>query len=197
VAPTAAELLRRWDEPHRSYHNRTHLTATLDALRTLLSARPAEAPAIDAGAVALAVWFHDAVYAGHPGADEEASAALAERMLTGLGQPAARVAEVARLVRLTTHHDPADDDVTGRLLCDADLSILAAPRAQYGAYAAAVRLEYAHVPDAAFRAGRAAVLRGLLERGRFYRTTAGQRLWEERARANVGAELAALTSPVG
>ena len=34
-------------------------------------------------------------------------------------------AEVARLVRLTETHDPADDDLAGQALCDADLAILA------------------------------------------------------------------------
>ena len=198
----AQALLRRWDEPHRRYHDRAHLTATLHAVTTLLADHPAPAPAVDVGALELAVWFHDAVYAGRPGDDEEASAVLAEQTLPALAQPAARVAEVARLVRLTAAHDPADGDLAGELLHDADLAILAAPEAEYAAYAAAVRHEYAHVPQAAFRAGRAAVLRGLVDRpaggpATLYRTPAGRRRWQERALANVRAELARLTSPAG
>ena len=34
---------------------------------------------------------------------------------------------MARLVRLTVTHDPADDDRDGQVLCDADLAILASP----------------------------------------------------------------------
>jgi predicted metal-dependent HD superfamily phosphohydrolase len=142
--------------------------------------------------VELAVWFHDAVYTGRAGDDEEASAGLAEELLAALGQPAGRVAEVARLVRLTAGHDPAPGDAAGELLCDADLSILAAPAPEYDAYTAAVRREYAAVPDAAFRAGRAAVLRGLLAGGTPYRTAAARRSWAAAAGRNVAAELAEL-----
>ena len=195
VRAAADDLLRRWDEPHRAYHTRTHLLATLGALATLLTHEPAPPRTVDVGALELAVWFHDAVYDGRPGDDEEASAVLAERVLPGLGQRPERVAEVARLVRLTARHDPAPDDVAGRLLCDADLAILAALAPDYAAYTAAVRQEYAHVPDDAFRAGRAAVLRELVAHGPLYRTAAGRRLWQGPALTNVRAELARLTSP--
>ena len=59
---------------------------------------------VDATTVALAAWFHDAVYDGADD-DEERSAQWAERAL-----PAEHAGEVARLVRMTVHHRPADDD---------------------------------------------------------------------------------------
>ncbi len=71
--------------------------------------------------------------------------------------------EVARLVRLTVTHDPDGGDLNGETLCDADLAVLASDPAAYAAYAAAVREEYGFVPDDAFREGRAAVLRHLLD----------------------------------
>ena len=61
-------------------------------------------------------------------------------------------------MRMTAHHRPADDDVAGCALSDADLGILAAPRERYDAYVAGVRADFAHVGDDDFRAGRAAVL---------------------------------------
>jgi predicted metal-dependent HD superfamily phosphohydrolase len=78
------------------------------------------------------------------------------------------------------------------VLCDADLAVLAGDPARYAAYADAVREEYAHVPDDAFRAGRAAVLSGLLAQQPLFRTPSGQASWEAAARVNVAAELAAL-----
>ena len=107
--------------------------------------------------------------------NEERSAALAERALAETDLPDATVAEVARLVRLTTTHDPDEGDRDGAVLCDADLAILAADPERYAAYAAAVREEYAAVPDEAFREGRAAVLRGLLDLPSLFRTAAGPR----------------------
>jgi len=99
------------------------------------------------------------------------------------------VAEVARLVRLTATHDSAPGDGAGALLCDADLSILAADPARYDAYAAAVRREYGHVPDDAFRIGRAEVLRHLLGLPVLYRVVPERAEWEVRARANLTREL--------
>ena len=74
------------------------------------------------------------------------------------------------------------------------MRLLGAPAGAYHAYTEAVRREYTHVPDDAFRAGRAAVLRGLLAAGPLYRTAPGHAAWHERAVANVRAELARLES---
>jgi predicted metal-dependent HD superfamily phosphohydrolase len=177
------DLLRRYAEPHRRYHTTEHLAAVLDGVDELA------AEADDADAVRLAAWFHDAVYDPARGDNEERSAVLAERTLAGAGRTAAVIAEVARLVRLTTTHDPAEDDRNGAVLCDADLAILAADPERYAAYAAAVREEYAAVPDEAFRAGRAGVLRGLLDLPALFRTRAGHERWEAAARHNLETEL--------
>ncbi|HUQ60549.1 metal-dependent phosphohydrolase [Lentzea sp.] len=184
---TGRELIDRWAEPHRRYHDLAHLTAVLDAVHDLAG------HAEDLDAVRLAVWYHDAVYAGAPD-DEENSARLAEADLTGLALPPALVAETARLVRLTATHDPAPGDSNGETLCDADLAILAAGRADYARYVEAVRAEYPHVTDETFRAGRATVLGNLLALPTLFRTPAGQQRWESAARANVAAELASLTA---
>lgn len=185
----AAELLARWAEPHRRYHTRAHLHAVLAAIDPLAHL------AADPAAVRLAAWFHDAIYDGHPGRDEERSAQLARSALPRCGVPPGRVAETARLVRLTATHAPEPGDRNGEVLCDADLAILAAPPDAYAAYTAAVRAEYRHVPDDAFARGRAQVLRRLLEMPRLYRTPAARDRWEGPARANLAAELARLSRP--
>jgi predicted metal-dependent HD superfamily phosphohydrolase len=196
------DLLARWDEPHRHYHDREHLAAVLAAVDVLASASADHSAGGDAAddtagadldAVRLAAWFHDAVHGGHPGDDEEASAELAGTTLSALGLPAGTVAEVERLVLLTATHDPDPGDTAGAVLCDADLAVLGGPSAAYAAYAAAVRAEYADVPDGAFRAGRAAVLERFLGRDPIYLTSAGRHRWETAARRNLSAELAALT----
>ncbi|MFG6197429.1 metal-dependent phosphohydrolase [Nonomuraea sp. JJY05] len=185
-----AELLARWSEPHRRYHTLDHLAAVLGGIARLA------ASADDPTAVRLAAWFHDAVYDGRPGTDEERSAQLAQSRLPGCGVPAARVAEVARLVRLTAAHDTlAAGDRDGAVLCDADLAVLGLPG--YDDYAGRIRQEYAHVPDELFRAGRAEVLRRLLAVPSLYRTERARELWEERARSNMTRELKSLTSGQG
>ena len=172
------ELLSAWDRS--GYHDLLHLREVLDRLDQLAVGDD------DATAVVLAAWFHDAVYDGADD-DEERSAQWAERAL-----PAAYADEVARLVRMTVHHRPADDDPAGCSLSDADLGILAAGPERYAEYTRDVRLEYADVPDDLFRLGRAAVLSDLLAKPTLFHTAHAREHWEARARTNVAAELAQL-----
>lgn len=168
------ELLAAYASTSRGYHDTRHLAEVLDRLDEL---------GCDDATVRLAAWFHDAVYDAAPD-DEERSAQWAERSL-----PAEAAEDVARLVRVTAAHDPASDDLVGQQLCDADLAILAAPRARYAEYAADVRREYAHVSDADFAAGRSAILADLLARPVLFHTPHAREHWDAPARANVTAEL--------
>ncbi|MFG2579340.1 HD domain-containing protein [Streptomyces malaysiensis] len=183
--PYGEDLLTRWAEPQRRYHTTDHLLAVLDRVDELLPHVQAPDPA----AVRLAAWFHDAVYLPDRSTNEERSARLAERALTEAAVPAPRTAETVRLVLLTRDHDPAEGDTNGEVLCDADLAVLAGSPEDYGAYAAAVREEYAFVPDDTFREGRANVLRHLLGLSRLFRTPAAHDRWEAPARHNMTTEL--------
>ena len=171
-------LLDRWAQPQRRYHTVDHLAAVLSTLDELGASVPAR----------LAAWFHDAVYDPRAGDNEERSARLAVEVLTGLGLGGCAV-EVARLVRLTAGHDPGPADPDGVALCDADLAVLARPPSGYDRYARAIRAEYRHVPEPAYRAGRAEVLRRLLDLPMLYRTPQLRARWEAAARANLAREL--------
>jgi predicted metal-dependent HD superfamily phosphohydrolase len=184
-------LLSCWSTPERHYHTVTHLTAVLDVVdaHATLAATPDR--------VRLAAWLHDAVYDPRAlgDANERDSAEFAAGLLGSLGVPVDVAADVARLVGLTAGHGTDADDPDGELLCDADLAILASAPARYADYTAAIRREYAHVPEADFAAGRAAVLRALLELPALYRHASLAAVWEQPARANLEAELASLTAP--
>jgi predicted metal-dependent HD superfamily phosphohydrolase len=79
------------------------------------------------------------------------------------------------------------------VLCDADLAVLAGPPQAYAAYAAAVRQEYGFVPHDAFRDGRTAVLRRLLELSSLFHTPTARDRWERTARYNLETELQLLS----
>ena len=61
----------------------------------------------------------------------------------------------------------------------------------------AVRAEYAHLSDEEFTAGRIAVLERLLALPQLYRLPVLAERWNERARANLAAELAVLRRRAG
>jgi predicted metal-dependent HD superfamily phosphohydrolase len=182
-------LLAAYDDSSRGYHDSLHLTEVLGRLDELAT----QGATFDRRAVELAAWFHDAVYDPRRDDNEEQSALLAERMLSGTDPDRIDIAEVARLVRLTATHDPDAGDAAGELLCDADLAVLAGDMASYEAYTEGVRAEYAHVSDDDFRRGRAAVLEQLLAMPTLFRTSVGRARWETRARDNLTVELARLS----
>jgi len=190
VAAAGEELARRYGEAHRAYHVLAHVTQVLDDVDALLSTGE---PADDPVAVRLAAWYHDAVY--EPGAadNEQASAELAEQRLTTLGVDPDRRARVDALILATREHRPDGPDE--RVLVDADLAVLAEDPPAYAAYVAAVRREYAAVPEPAWRTGRGAFLQGLLARPALYATATMRRRAEAAARRNLARELADLDGP--
>jgi predicted metal-dependent HD superfamily phosphohydrolase len=184
AAQTAGtELLDRYGEPHRLFHNVDHLTEVLSVVEALA------ANADDAGVVQMAAWFHHAVHDPVRRDNEHRSALLARSVLPGLGVTPTRVTEVTRLVLLTRAHDPRPGDRNGAVLCDADLAVLATEPDLYHRYRHGVRAEYSHVDEPAFAAGRVRVLRELLSRPSVYRTVGARRRFERAARANMEAEL--------
>ncbi|WP_053352385.1 DUF4031 domain-containing protein [Leucobacter musarum] len=151
---------------------------------------------------------------GEPRTDEQQSADLAVTELTRLATEPSSAHTVfsafpdltpdviesvrAQIIATTPVVSVPDTDAAGdplpplAHLLDADLWIFASHPTRYAEYAAAVRVEYAHVPDEAFARGRAAILDTYLARPHLYATQAARDLWEHRARANVAREIAAL-----
>lgn len=123
------ELLARWREPHRAYHDLSHLAAVLrrlDVLGSELGSGRRDAQRGVGGsdgvtdhcsgggsdeaacpgeahriAAELAAWFHDAVHTGASPGDEHASAELALARLTHLGLQRPAPATVAQIVLAT------------------------------------------------------------------------------------------------
>lgn len=180
-------LAAHYQDPPRAYHTLAHARRVVAAVDKL--ALYAQAP----DAVRLAGWFHDAIY--NPGApDNEArSASFAQQTLASLGIGVVIRREVAKLIQLTSTHEAQADDGNGKVLVDADLAILSAPRATYAAYADAIRREYAFVGDEQYHRGRMDILQRLLERPQIYYTPPQRSLREARARHNLRWEITRLS----
>lgn len=186
AASVGTDLLDRYGDAGRHYHSLLHLAAVLTVVDELADLADAPDP------VRLAAWYHDAIHQPDGrGDDEQRSADLARAELTALGFDAEAVDEVVRLVLLTATHDPEPPDRNGAVLCDADLWILGATEERYDRYTRNIRAEYGHVPEEAWRSGRAAVLRHFLQRPAIYHTEPGGRR-EPAARANLEWELSRL-----
>ncbi len=171
------QLLAKYAEPYRAYHNLSHV---LDCLNHAASVR---AQLEHPQCVELALWFHDVIYEPRAGDNEERSAAFAVEALTELVTP-----EVLRHVEeliLATRHPSRPTEADARYLVDIDLAILGAPPAAFDAYEAAIRREYRWVPAPLYRRKRKQVLQSFLDLDRIYLTEHFGRRLEEQARSNL------------
>ena len=178
-------LLARWAEPHRKYHTPQHLReclALFDAHRGL---------ARHPGEVAIALWFHDAIYDTSRHDNEAASADWARRVLRDAGAAGEVVARVEALI-LATRHSQVPATADEGLLVDIDLAILGAEPARFDEYERQIRDEYNFVAQDVFRAKRAEILRGFLARPALFATAAMRERFEAPARANLAGAIAKL-----
>ncbi|MCI0703641.1 MAG: hypothetical protein L0241_21390 [Planctomycetia bacterium] len=185
--PAFEVLVTAYSALERHYHNLEHLGEMFRVTDRL------SASVEDPNALALAIWFHDAVYDSRAKDNEQRSGELAVDRLRPLDVPASTLEHIVRMIWSTAHTSsdpPADRDT--RVLLDADLAILCASEERYRRYSADIRKEYSWVPDADYRIGRAKVLSKFLALPRIYHTQIMFEEGDQRARANMQAELARL-----
>lgn len=189
----AATLATLYGEPHRAYHNATHVDEVLAWFDVVIDEGPGWQVPED---VFQAIVFHDAVY--DPTATGGANEAASARLAAELAQASPRVQQLilwtAQHGRIAPPHRRAapgivvDDEAA--LFLDCDLAILGAEPAAFDAYDAAIAKEYAHVPPAAFAVGRAQFLSALMARPYLYLSPFFHDRLELRARANLTRALA-------
>jgi predicted metal-dependent HD superfamily phosphohydrolase len=172
------KLTRAWQSWGRHYHTLGHLDACLrefDAVRALAE-RPAE--------VAMALWFHDAVYKTYRKDNEQKSAMWAVRFLQthdAASNVAARVGDIVLATAHTTNELIGDAALT----VDIDLSILGQPDDVYREFERNVRREYWWVSKKKFSAGRSRILQSFLDREAIYHCSALREKYESEARVNL------------
>ncbi len=183
--PVLDQVLARWSEPQRAYHTLQHLREALALLDEWH--RGEEWPA----SVALALFFHDAVYDPLRADNEDMSALVAREMLAPLQLPQAQIEAIVRLIDITRHAArPLTEDE--KLMVDIDLSILGAAPERYAQYCAQVRQEYAHVPEALFTRGRLALLEAFVQAPALFHTARGRAAFGAAAARNLAQEVAQL-----
>ncbi|HJS04283.1 MAG TPA: N-methyl-D-aspartate receptor NMDAR2C subunit [Variovorax sp.] len=171
-------LLAHYGEAHRAYHTLQHLDECLEglALERSHAGRPAE--------IALALWFHDAIYDVHRHDNEARSADWARQALRDAGVDAEAAQRVHALV-MATRHQAQPEEADAQLLVDIDLSILGAPAPRFAEYERQIRIEYAHVPPEVFEPRRRRILGGFLARDPLYLTPSVRARLESQARLNL------------
>jgi predicted metal-dependent HD superfamily phosphohydrolase len=173
--PDVGDLLQRWAEPQRRYHTTAHLAhclATYDR-NPLRDAR-----------VELALWFHDAVYNPHGSDNEERSAELARSVAATAGLTSETIDVMTGCIMATRHREPPTDAAQA-LTLDVDLAILGETRRRFDRYDAAIRAEYAWVPEETYRRERGRILAGFAKRDDLFTTPWFRCRYMDQARANL------------
>lgn len=184
--PELTAVLAAWREPQRHYHDLRHLRECLG--RWVAWQHLAEHP----GEVALALWYHDAVYQPRSADNELQSAVWAVRAMTEARLDGQAAERVHALIMATCHDAPATTP-DQRLLIDIDLAVLGASPQRFAAYDEDVRQEYGWVPSALYRTKRREVLERFLQRPRLYETDVAFDELEAQARRNLAAALSRLS----
>jgi len=178
-----ASLKHRYSERRRAYHTWTHVEALLKHFRAhqnLLNAPTT---------VLWALYWHDAIYDPASSENERNSAKLLRREANGL-LPDEAIADAAAIVEATAGHHapdglPREKDADLKFFLDIDISIFGQTERAFDAYEAAIREEYSFVPLGIYKSGRAAILKGFLDREQLYFTGVFKDQWEEQARKNL------------
>ncbi len=185
-------LMDLYGAESRHYHTMKHIVRMLDELEALRHTVPESLPGlfndpIEDAAIEFGVWFHDAVYDTMEHDNEERSAQYAkkEARRLGLSRP---VAQLTKHYIRTTDHRRLAEDRGAEILCDLDLMSLAGSRDEFRENTRLIQLEYAHVPNDKFKAGRRAFFEAMLDRNKrpsIYQTAYFFDRFEEKARANL------------
>jgi predicted metal-dependent HD superfamily phosphohydrolase len=171
------DLIIRYQEPHRFYHNFNHIEDCLREFATVQNLFSNPSP------VYFAIWFHDAIYDPRAVNNEEKSAELATTTLGDYFSPSF-CKTVADLI-LATKHNIVPTDFDTRLFVDIDLSILGQNESKFDQYEQDIRKEYYWVPNETFVDARSQVLSAFFNRNHIYSTELFQNRYEQRARHNI------------
>lgn len=179
-AEVYAELVSAYREPQRVYHSLEHIEKCLmllDQVKQLTE---------NADALALAIWFHDAIYV--PGASDNEKLSAEWFLVKTENQFDDKLRHrVYDHIMATLHCGSVsnDSDSDSDFMVDIDLSSFGMPWPVFLADSKQVRAERPDLDDAEFYRGQACFQKALLERPRFFQSDYFYQHYEAQARKNL------------
>lgn len=170
-------LIAAYSEKQRAYHTVQHIYECLNLLESIRSELN------DAHAVALALWFHDAIYDPKAKDNELKSAELFEQYMAQY-LPVNTVQKIKRWILATQKH-ALTNETDLQFLLDIDLSILAATPKRFIQYEQQIQKEYAWVDPEVYLIKRKEVLVHFYQSEPLYQTTYFQKNFELNAKQNL------------
>jgi len=184
-----AEIQDKYSEPHRAYHNLSHLYSMLMSTEDFFDM------ITNHHLFDLSIWFHDLVYDPLSKENEKLSAQRAIELLSP-HLPADKLTSLQYMIESTAKHIPKLDSMDNKLFLDLDLAILAAEKNVYNDYRDAIRLEYNVYPNMVYQNGRTEILESFLSKQSIYFTPFFQDSFEKKARKNIQLELGSMNNGI-
>ena len=172
------EIVNRYSEPHRFYHNLNHINHCLEELT---SVKP---PLYIPEAVELAIWFHDIIYVIGNNDNEEKSAQVAKNFCQKNISTQAFSHQVESHILATKHTFPSENS-DSQYVADIDMSILGQSPDVFDRYEFQVYQEYSSFYSLAdYQKGRISFLKTVLEHP-IYSTGYFKNKYEQSAKINI------------
>ena len=177
------ELINKYNEPHRHYHNLDHILYCLDKLK--------EVHGIEYDDIALrfGIWYHDSVYNIDDNKNEEKSAEFAEKHLLQIMSPCSLIENVKAIILVTKHFQASQlFQLECKLIVDIDLSSFGdRPEFQHGCEL--IRKEYADIDEKVYLRERIKILFNFVTRPNIYLTNYFREKYELLAFENICSEI--------
>lgn len=194
-------LVAMYNEPHRHYHNTTHIHAMLRELAR--AAHVSSIPARDMMRMVYMIWFHDAYYDPYapPAFNEVMSATLFADWATSLPSEIGRdsrpqpaidgIPEICDGIRASAFHTRDQKDLSPNiaLFLDIDLHELGADVSIFDHNSKNILLEYSRTPHRDKLLGRASFFDAMLSREQLFYTRHMRDKYELSARKNMADDL--------
>jgi len=174
-----SDIIKRYSEEHRFYHNLNHIAECLeefDRFRNFLT-KPDE--------VEMALFYHDIIYDVNKKFNEEASAKFMSNKLNNIGMNKSFVAGINDLIMNTWKHELGPHPDSGYMV-DIDFSSLGAEGDKFILNRENIRKEYqTKFNDKEFLIGTIMFYSNTLQRKRIFLTDPFYELYEAQARENL------------
>lgn len=177
------KLAKLYSASNRHYHTLEHVSACLDELDAIPNKGENFLTAEMRNEIALAIFFHDAIYNPKKNDNEFESAMFFREIAENHNLLASSTLSVYHMILATKDHEASTR--AAQYLLDIDLSILGTSDAVFDRYDQDIRKEYAHVSDVEWNFGRKQFMKKFLNRERLFKTDWFHARFEDKAKANL------------
>lgn len=184
IAEEFTNIISRYQEPHRHYHNCQHILELLDLIMEYTAEEYHDIHIFTA-------FYHDVVYEPGYTDNEIKSAEFAVKSLEKLGVPVDIIQAVEEIILATQKHEWLGENIPNQLtiFLDIDRVILGAKPERFQEYCRQIRAEFSHFPDEIFIPARVSFLNGLIISEKIFFTSVISQVFENQLIDNVNNEI--------